>query len=639
MPLSRGRKNKKKKKPQKGKKGNSNYEEFKGNGIKMYRQGRNIFVKTNRTEEEQKQLVENIKKNRPQILESIKESVKKITEIFSNYNNFQLLGGLCYNLFVNHDNPEDDGASHLIVEYGQSFSTAIKGNPKESPTSEVLNELIGLLFTTRQIYNQYIMTEFVDGKYSEIENHLRFKTILESLYMRGDGYTQHVYQIFKELFAGHDDFLQKHYGFNSNDILETILQLEDSYYTRMVLPNGMPHFKAYERFEEWQKTKGIKSFLMGDNQPMIDFLKDNPDIVSIDNKPVGYGVDDIAQFEELYKIRFRKSTHTNVVKSIAIEFGENEDFLNPKFPGLPLNESLSNLKPIIYNNGNYYLFGFNILTNNLFSIVEKLILDADKDYYEQKFLGNNFSKSRDNYLENKTLELFSKFIPDSKSYLNLKYKPGQLDAAGNKIETELDLLVVSEKANYMIEMKAGGLSAPSKRGALKSLSGQLSDTVGYGAYQSHRAYRYICDDANPHFFDDKKNLITIDKTKKTFRITITLEHLSGYIANMHELKMLGIVEKDVEFAWNCSLFDFMIFSEIIENEDDFIEYIEKRIPLYYNPSINVSDEIDFLGYFLETGELVDKKILKKASFFQLNKTSQEIDNYFQKGGVKPKRKR
>ena len=64
----------------------------------------------------------------------------------------------------------------------------------------------------------------------------------------------------------------------------------------------MPHWKSFARFEEWQKSKGITSFLMGDNQPMIDFLSDNPDMVSESNKPGGYGIDDITQFENLYKI-------------------------------------------------------------------------------------------------------------------------------------------------------------------------------------------------------------------------------------------------------------------------------------------------------------------------------------------------
>lgn len=639
MPLSRGRKGKKKKKPQQKRKSNSNYEEFSAIGTKVYRQGKNVFIRTNRTPEQQQQLVDEIKKHRPQILQSVNDSIAQIVEIFSEYDNFQLLGGLGYNLFEKHDSPEDDGASELMIEYGLSFATAITGNGTKSVTSEILNELIDLLFATRQLYNQYVMTEFVDAKYSELESHLRFKTILESLYMRGDGYMQHIYQTFEELFSGHDAMFQKHYGFTASDLLEAIIQFEDSFYCRTVLPNGLPHWKSFERFEQWQKTKGIHSFRADDRQPLLDFLKDNPDMVDDAGESGGRRIDDISEFMELYKVRARKPVHQKVIEALAIEFGDNSEFLNPKFPGLPLNDSLSNLKPVMLFNGAYYLFAFNLLTRNLFSIAEKLILDADKVYYEQNFLGNKFSKSRDNYLENKTANLFSAFIPNSKSYLNLKYKPDQLDAAGNKIETELDLLLISDNANYIIEMKAGGLSAPSKRGALKSLTGQLADTVGYGAYQSHRAYKYIYDTASPDFYDGKGNSVTIDKSKKLFRITITLEHLSGYIANMHELKMLGVVEKDVEFAWTCSLFDLIIFSEIIENENDFIEYLEKRLPLYNNPHINVDDEIDFLGYFLDNDELVDKKALKKVSTYKLNKTSQDIDNYFQKGGPKPTRKK
>jgi hypothetical protein len=639
MPLSRGRKGSKKKKPQAKRKSSSNYEEFIANGTKIYRRGKNVFIKTNRTQAQQEQLLNEIKKHRPQILQSVNDSIARIIEIFTDYDKLQLLGGLGFNLFEKHNDSEDGGASELIMEYGLSFATAIGGNGTKNATSELLNELIDLLFATRHYYNQYIMTEFVDGKYSELENHLRFKTILESLFMRGDGYSQHIYETFKELFSGHDAILQKHYGFTANELLEAIIQFEDSFYCRTVLPNGMPHPKSFERFEQWQQAKDLRFFRADDRQPMIDFLKDNPDMASDTGESGGCRIDNITEFEALYKVRPRDAVHQKVVEALAIEFGDNSEFLNPKFAGLPLNDSLSNLKPIISFNGSYYLFAFNILTRNLFSIAEKLIFDADKAYYEQNFLGNKFSKSRDNYLENKTADLFNAFVPKSKSYLNLKYKPGQLDAAGNKVETELDLLLVSDTANYLIEMKAGGLSAPSKRGALKSLTGQLAETVGYGAYQSHRAYKYICDNASPEFYDNKGTIVVIDKTKKLFRITITLEHLSGYIANMHELKMLGVVENDVEFAWTCSLFDVIIFSEILENEDDFIEYLEKRIPLYNNTGVSVDDEIDFLGYFLDNGELVDKKALKKVSTYKLNKTSEDIDNYFQKGGAKPKRKK
>lgn len=638
MPKSRVRKKKKKKtKKVYGKASNVRRELV--NGIELKLDGKNIIVKNKRTKKQHEEYIQQVIANRPKNLEFIEKSIERVIEIFKTFDNFQLLGFLSYNHFLNHDNPDDDGMAEVTLEYATSFATAIKNNLAKQPTTDIFEELKDLLTNIRMAYNAYISTEGLVGNYTEQESHLRFLTVLEALHMRGDGYMTHIYAIFKEMFSGHNQFFIDNYDFDSNDILETFIQLEDSWYCRLRLPNGMPHPSSMNRFKEWHKAKGIKSFRADDPQPMIDFLADNSDFVSQKGKPDGFLINDPKQFQELHKIRFRKERHKKVVESITQEFGENAGFLNPKFQGLPLNETLITQKPIIKYKDEFYLFAFNLLTRNLFDIAEFLIKNADKKYYKEKFLGNKYSHSRDNYLENKTAELLDNFIKKSTSYLNLKYKPGILDENGNLIETELDLLIISEKANYIIEIKAGGLSAPSKRGALKSLTGQLSETVGYGAYQSHRAYMYIIENDNNSFYDKQGKIINVDNTKKTFRVTITLEHLSGYISNLHELKELGIVKPDVEFAWNCSLFDLMIFSDILENEDDFIEYLEQRIPLFTSKKIRVNDEIDLLGYFLENGKLVDEKLLKKVDDYSLNKTSQEIDEYFQKGGKKPKKKR
>ncbi|ADV47561.1 hypothetical protein Celal_0211 [Cellulophaga algicola DSM 14237] len=638
MPKSRGRKKKKKKtKIVYGK--TSGVKRELVNGIELKLDGKNITVKNKRTKKQHEEYIQQVIANRPKNLEFIEKSIERVIEIFKTFDNFQLLGFLSYNHFLNHNNSDDDGMAEVTLEYANSFATALSNNPTKQPTTDIFEELKDLLTNIRMAYNAYISTEGLVGNYTEQESHLRFLTVLEALHMRGDGYMNHIYEVFKEMFSGHDQFFIDNYGFNSNDILETFIQLEDSWYCRLRLPNGAPHPSSMKRFKEWYEAKGIKSFRADDPQPMIDFLADNPDFVSREGKPDGFLINDPKQFQELHKIRFRKEQHKKVAEAITQDFGENTDFLNPKFQGLPLNETLISQKPIIKYKNELYLFAFNILTRNIFDIAESLIKNANKKYYKEKYLGNKYSLSRDNYLENKTAELLDNFIKKSTSYLNLKYKPGILDENDNLVETELDLLIVSEKANYIIEIKAGGLSAPSKRGALKSLTGQLSETVGYGAYQSHRAYKYILEDDNNSFYDKQGNLINVDNTKKTFRLTITLEHLSGFISNLHELKELGIVKPDVEFAWNCSLFDLMIFSDILENEDDFIEYLEQRIPLFTSEKIRVNDEIDLLGYFLENGKLVDEKLLKKVDDYSLNKTSQEIDEYFQKGGKKPRKKR
>lgn len=636
--VSRGRKNKKKKvTPKRAKK---NHEEFVIPGGKIIRDGKNLFLKTNRTDKEQEDLLAAIRESRPEMLKQLNEYIGRTIEIFSHYDKIQLLGILAYNMLLKNNDPEDDGACELAMEYGQSFATSAQEVSNDEPTGEIGNELIGLLYNIRKLYSQYIMTESAEKNLPELENKLRFKTILESLYMRGNGYTKHIYQVYRELFEGHDPFLLAKYGFSSQDILETFFQMEDSFAARASFPGDkFPPIAGYRRFTDWRISKGYTMSRADDMEPLIQFLADNPDIPSKNNMPMYYFIDDIESVEPLYRIRYRKPEHKKVAEAVAIKFGDNAEFLNPAYKGLPLNESLSNIKPIINHKGEHYLFAFNLLTRNLFTITEKLLFDGDKEYYNKKFLGNSSSFSRDNYLEAAATKLFQAFIPNSQVYPNLKYRPGQKDESGNLIETEIDLLLESEKAVYLVEMKAGGLAAPSRRGALKSLKKQLADTVGYGAYQSYRAYRYLKEDPNAVFYNKEGKTIPVDASKKIFRITITLEQLTGFLSSLDDLQILGIVENNVQFAWTLSLFDLMIFSEILENEDDFIDYLEQRIELYSNTAVDVDDEIDFLGYFLDTGKLVDHKVLKKVNSYRLNKTSADIDRYFLKGREKPRKKR
>lgn len=636
MPLSRGRINKKKK--GKPKRASKDHQEFTIPGAKVVRKGKNLFLKTNRTDKEQGELMARIRESRPEMLKKLQESIDRVIEIFSKYDKIQLLGMAACNMILKNSDQNDDGACELAMEYGQSFATAASDVSNDQPTPEIGNELLRLLYGIRHVYTEYVTTEFAETERSQLEDKLRFKTITESLYMRGDAYPQHIYQVYKELFAGHDIFLQEKYGFTSVDILETFHQLEDSFAARAAFPGA--HFPAaYNRFADWKISKGLEEIQTDTQRPLLQFLAENPDIPSEDNRPAQYLVNDISDMELLYRIRYMKPLHKKVVEAVSMQLGENKEFLNPAFKGLPLNDSLSSLKPIVSYKGEHYIFAFSLLTRNLFTITEKLILDADKNYYNKKFLGNSFSLSRDNYLEEAATRLFQSFIPDCKAHPNLKYRPGQKDENGQLIETEIDLLLESEKAVYLVEMKAGGLAAPSRRGALKSLKKQLADTVGYGAYQSYRAYRYLKEDPRPLFYDKQGRTIPIDAEKKAFRITVTLERLTGFLANLYDLQSLGIVGSNVQFAWTLSLFDLMIFSEMLDNEDDFIDYLEQRIELYSNPAVDVEDEIDFLGYFLDTGKLVDHKLLKKVDSYKLNKTSGDIDKYYMRGGDKPRKKR
>jgi len=64
----------------------------------------------------------------------------------------------------------------------------------------------------------------------------------------------------------------------------------------------------------------------------------------------------------------------------------------------------------------------------------------------------SFAKVLENKKNTELNSVLDNFIKGSTSYQNLRYKPGILDDHGNPIETELDLLIISEKANYIVEI-------------------------------------------------------------------------------------------------------------------------------------------------------------------------------------------
>src|SRR5690606_36044286 len=123
------------------------------NGIELKLDGKNITVKNKRTKKQHEEYIQQVIANRPKNLEFIEKSIEREIEIFKTFDNFQLLGFLSYNHFLNHNNPDDDGMDEVTLEYATSFATAIKDNPAKQPTTDIFNELKDLLSNIRMAYN------------------------------------------------------------------------------------------------------------------------------------------------------------------------------------------------------------------------------------------------------------------------------------------------------------------------------------------------------------------------------------------------------------------------------------------------------------------------------------------------------
>ncbi len=169
-------------------------------------------------------------------------------------------------------------------------------------------------------------------------------------------------------------------------------------------------------------------------------------------------------------------------------------------------------------------------------------------------------------------------------------------------KTELDILGISDKANYIIEVKAHELSYKDRVG-LEGAKTKFKASVTEACRQCSRAVDFINDSENSEF-GIHNGKITVDKTKPTYKIAVTFQHYSTLLGHMDVLVQAGLLEDRFRDTWIVSLFDLMVVPDFIESEDEFLSYL--NLHNINTNHITFHDELDVFGQFLN--ENLVKKI-------------------------------
>lgn len=591
------------------------------------------------------------RENREYYFDWIKKEINAVIQLINKYNKIYILGGLgarliqissnSYTQLSNDHNKQykdkeeqengltdEDEALEVLIEYAMSISTSTPNNQNGIIASiEDIDAIRKRLLIIIRNIEFYELSADRLGSKTEFDHLLKWKLMIHSINVRGNGYYCHIVEIYKEMFEPHNKFLMQYYGFDSSDILEVINVIDILVASK--IGNDIGAFNSWRRFDEWSSEKGEESIAKEDKHFMQKFLEDNPDLFNESDplKVMLYTLDNVAGYNKIFWVIPKTNKQKKIFELLSQKFGENSQFIQGKFGGFPQADSLIYSKPLIKIDEKFYCFSTTLLFRNIFNITANLLQLADGVYYEQYFKGNAKLCSRDNYIERKAKKLFEKLLPNVKFYQSLKYK---IIEDGMEKVPELDIIGISSESIYIIEVKAGELNKKHKRGAILGLKDRLKETINEGAYQCYRATKFIADNITPQFIyneNETANILEIDKSKSYnfYKIVITYEHFSTLSVNLKYLIDAGVLNPTYKWAWTLSLYDLMIFSELIENELDFIEYLNFRLSLYDMTNVDFTDEIDILGFFFDNRIIPlsegNKKILM-SSF----KTS--IDEYF-----------
>lgn len=597
--------------------------------IKLERQDKVVAITSNLSSEEQVDFTENLKNSRPKIKQKIENDIERLLQISREFDNLNILAPISITSLMHSSEEQNDSTNEVgdsNLEYLLSlFLAQPYPDLAKKPTPEIIDECINLLESIKRNVSIYYGSEFTEKGDQGIETDIRFKLLTEALYVRGDAYNIHSRKTFIDLCSKHDNFLLDNFGFTTNDFLNLI-----EYATQLTVNNinkqrkkFLDWFLDYQEFLVWcnennQDVTQEGSFEEFKNSHTKLFLGYEDNLEQLTNYFTDFGG------YELFRVEPKTIIEEKILLAISTEFGKNNIFTDgiPKAKGWPLNPSIIYEKPVIKHQNKFYLFHAPLALRNSTYIIENLIQDKNKAYFE-----NSFLKSRDKYLENTGLELFKKLLPSCQSYSNLYYI---LKENGQNKRAELDALIIYDDTLLLIEAKAGKLNDSARRGSIPKLKNNLSDIVTKAHQQGVRALNYIKSQAEAKFLDERNNeMLTIKYSsfENIFIINISFEQLSSLTAHIISLQKLGLITGK-DWPWSVYLNDLRAIADIIKHPTLFLHFLKRRILLNEHPSIKFSDELDIFMFYLKEGLFFQENEMENNSIFVIHGYTEELDSYY-----------
>ena len=561
-------------------------------------------------------------KDKDTVKTTLKKNIETIEGYFRRYDSVQLLGSIGLYLLDNLPNLEKhfitqmngtemhpDEDAEVIAEYAMNFGLSMPNDSKDNPTDEIIKDLRRRLKALLMAYIYHDMP-LVDDPIQSIDWMIHMNTIA----VRGDGYQNHVYEVFKEMFFPHTTFYQQQFGYSVDQLFEFFMDLENRVICKIASQETIyGATKMHERWKKWEE----KTFGPIDDETTLEnrdfskglfgaFFEANPDVPHTEDgmQFLMYRPDDYGSSDMIFWVYPQNEAETKILDSLSMKFGDNSAFLaESEFKGSIMNGHSIFEKPFVKDGNKYYCFTPMIPHRNLFLIAEKLMM-RNGAYYQKNFQQNTSPFSRDVYIENKVKSVMESFLPDVTFYSSVHYK---IVEEGVEKKPELDILGVSDNAVYIIEVKAHELSYKD-RVRLDGAKYKFKTSVAEACIQCCRSVDFINNSAEPTF-GTQQGAVLINKTKPIYKIAVTFQHYSFLLGQMDKLVAAGLMEERFRDTWVVSLFDLMVVADFIKSEDEFLSYLDMRKIINTNHS-TFHDELDLLGQFLNEN-LADKVISNK----------------------------
>ena len=516
-----------------------------------------------------------------------------------------------------------DGIAARMVDYIQSVITSTDINAEnpeiDNAAWEELRDSVEKLFFTLNGEYSIVRTAWKQINIQDYNYDIDRLLVLaqwEWVSVRGKRYDIHESQHLVDFLTPHDEVFQQLFGIPVNEFIRGMERVKHSL-----------TFGFFDQFREMIKIRKMVEEEMGNrtvsnenNDAVIaEIIKDNGlggQIAALQENLQGYG---------LFNVSTISGLPAPLLRELSWQVGENQEFFAPgQYLGWPFRELPIMSRPFIWVKDEAYCFDTFFL-DNIYRSVQKLILKLRPDYKET---WNNRQKK---VSEKVPIELLNRIWPTAIRYGPVYYR-WHAGSPPTMQWCECDGLLLYDDHILVIEIKAGAFSHTSPAIDPDGFIASIKNLAEKPAQQGRRFVEYFNSADEVEIFD--QNHENIGKLQRNaFRnVTIccvTLDDFTTFAARIENLIPFGININDP--VWCISIDNLRVYADIFKSATTFSHYLEERKKAFLSSAIDLDDELDHLGLYLEhndyatTAEEIGKK--RKATVLW-HGYRDEIDAYY-----------
>jgi len=626
-----GKKNRKKSRARVGRRKNAKPDDYFSSGPFHFARYGNITVSENSmTDAQFAEMQDNLVERFPEVCREIDNKISSITKIVQSVSPKEIMKRAYWEMAYHHlDLKSESKASHeavmsmRMVDYLQSIIASVpQPEPqKNSPTDEQWEELKALvdgLFSQLTLEYQICRTAVARRNDPDLDfayEEYFFKAQGHWCMVRGDRYLVHELAFLEDFLSPHADVLQDLFNLSFDDLLDGLRNIQES------LTIGIS-----------KVMMDVKKFQELTMEKVEERIKEGDDVAALlhqvieENHWEGKKQDIAGRLMGLDLFDLEKLTNwpASLLDELSWEPGQDSDFfLEGEYRGWPLRIWPIFKRPFLKLDGKYFCFELYNLYDHLYRNFQRIFTRNKPEY------ATIWNEKQKISSEQIPLGLFQKLLPNCQVYSNVHYRwhPSQ---SLPKEWCETDAIIIYQDHLLIVEMRAGAFTYTPPATDFPAYIESIRNLLFKPITQGKRFLEYLESKEEVPLLDS--NHKEIGKIKKDdFEhitiCTISLDPFTEIAAQAHHLKKIGI-EVGEHPVWSISMNDLRVFADIFENPLIFLHFLEQRMRAFRTDLIQLDDELDHLGLYLEHNVYTQQQGLNGFDKVSWTGYRVDIDNYF-----------